>query len=182
MERVRQRWHFGFLQHADAANQQQLCGRCAGSVAEYLQQRASGHFHGKALRRWIRDGGHFAIGRRLPVSTVESRREPHQRFRVCERELKLSDRMEAMGVAGNSPLGRLILAILEEGSANTLTEARQLARLQLLKAAGRKYYRVTSPKQDRAAVERFKRRVNPTLETAKTGVSSAFLTGPEALG
>lgn len=84
-----------------------------------------------------------------------------------------SDQIEAMGIAKDSPLGRLMLAILEEGSASTLDEARRLARLQLLKAAGRKYYRLTTPQQDKAAAERLKRRVNPTLETAKTGVSRA---------
>lgn len=71
-----------------------------------------------------------------------------------------------------SPMGELMRRILADDPGLSFEQARSLARKQLLKAAGRKNYRVTTPRQDEVAAERMKARVNPTPETAKTGVSS----------
>jgi hypothetical protein len=67
----------------------------------------------------------------------------------------------------NSPMGSLMQRILAESPELSFEEAHQLARTQLLKAAAKRNYRVTTPKQDKAAVEQFRKRVNPTRESGK---------------
>ena len=69
--------------------------------------------------------------------------------------------------------------ILDESPELSFEEARQLARTQLLKAAGKKNYRVTTPKEDRQTVERFRRRVNPTWELPRTAILARSLDGSE---
>jgi hypothetical protein len=57
--------------------------------------------------------------------------------------------------------------ILDESPDLTFEQARQLTQQQLLKAAAKRNYRVTTPKQDVETAKRFKRRVNPTQESGK---------------
>jgi hypothetical protein len=45
----------------------------------------------------------------------------------------------------------------------------ELANQQLLKAAAKHNYRVTTPRQDKETVERFRKLVNPTPESGKNG-------------
>jgi hypothetical protein len=93
--------------------------------------------------------------------------------------VSLSGAIEAMGVAKNSPVGRLMVAILDEGTASTLPEAYELAKVQLWKAAGRKHYKVMTPRQDKARAERLKAQVNATLESGKSGHSGPRSLAPE---
>ena len=57
--------------------------------------------------------------------------------------------------------------ILDESPDLTFEQAKQLAKTQLLKAAGRKNYKITTPKQDRERVERLKLRSDATPESGK---------------
>jgi hypothetical protein len=72
------------------------------------------------------------------------------------------------GPERGSPLGVLMRRIVAESPEIGFGEARRLASKQLWKAAGRKRYNVTTPRQDKARAERLKAQVNATLETAKT--------------
>jgi hypothetical protein len=65
-----------------------------------------------------------------------------------------------------SPLGLLMQRILEETPDMGFEDARKLAQTQLVKASGRRAYKVTTPAQDKESRERFSRRFNPTLEMA----------------
>jgi hypothetical protein len=65
-----------------------------------------------------------------------------------------------------SPVGLLMQRILEETPDLSFEDARKLAQTQLVKAGGRRVYRVTTPAQDRQSAESFRRRSNPTSETA----------------
>jgi hypothetical protein len=57
--------------------------------------------------------------------------------------------------------------ILGESPDLTLEQAKQLARTQFLKAAAKRNYRVTMPRQDKETAEQFRKGVNPTLESGK---------------
>src|SRR5215469_7291002 len=82
-----------------------------------------------------------------------------------------------------SPVGSLMQRIWEESPDLSFEECRQLAQRQLLKAAGRKNYRVTTPGQDAANLRRMNPRVDATRESAKSKVSSASVDVSEpALG
>jgi hypothetical protein len=70
-----------------------------------------------------------------------------------------------------SPVGSLMRRILDELPDRTFEQARQLANQQLLKAAAKRNYRVTMPRQDKETAERFRKRVNPTPESGKSGLS-----------
>jgi len=81
--------------------------------------------------------------------------------------------------APKSPVGSLMQRILAESPEFSFEDARQLARNQLFKAAGRKNYRITTPKQDEARAkgvkafrEKASRRVSATRESGKSTHSS----------
>src|SRR5215469_3420939 len=59
----------------------------------------------------------------------------------------------------NSPAGSLMRRILDESPDLTFEQAKQLTQPQLLKAAAKRNYRVTTPRQDEETAKRFKRRV-----------------------
>lgn len=80
----------------------------------------------------------------------------------------------------NSPLGMLMQRILEESPELSFEQAREAARNQLHKCAGRKYYRVTTPKQDARSIASLKRAANATRETAISARSSAIPIAAEA--
>jgi len=67
----------------------------------------------------------------------------------------------------NSPVGALMRRILDESPDLSLEQAKQLTQQQLLKAAAKRNYRITTPGQDRETAERFRKRVNPTRESGK---------------
>jgi hypothetical protein len=62
--------------------------------------------------------------------------------------------------------------ILNDSPDLTFEQAKQLAQTQLLKAAAKRNYRVTTPKQDRETAEQFRKRVNPTRESGKNTLPS----------
>ena len=66
--------------------------------------------------------------------------------------------------AAKSPAAALMRRILEEKPSMSIDEARQVAHNQLLKAAGRKNYRVSTPSQDEKRFARF----DATLKSGKT--------------
>ena len=76
----------------------------------------------------------------------------------------LSEYLEASGIGLKSPVGSLSERILAESPELSPEEIVQLARNQLLKAAGRKKCRVTTPKQDAASLARFKTEARGTPE------------------
>ena len=78
----------------------------------------------------------------------------------------------------NSPVGSLMRRILDESPDLTFEQGRQLAQAQLLKAAGKRNYRVTTPKEDRQTVERFRKIVNPTLELPRTPILASLEARP----
>lgn len=87
---------------------------------------------------------------------------------VCPDELKALDEYFEMPSTPSkeSPVGLLMQRILEESPDLSLEDARNLAQAQLVKASGRRVYKVTTPAQDKESRERFSRRFNPTLEMA----------------
>src|SRR5215470_17150721 len=76
---------------------------------------------------------------------------------------------EAGDTCRNSPVGLLMQRIIAESLEISFEEARKLAKEQLLKAAGRKRYYVTTPGEDARERQRMARRVNPVLESGKSG-------------
>lgn len=61
-----------------------------------------------------------------------------------------------------SPVGLLMQRVLEESPDLSFEEARNLAQTQLVKASGKRIYRVSTPGQDKERAESFRRRFNPT--------------------
>ena len=67
----------------------------------------------------------------------------------------------------NSPVGSLMQRILEEGTTTDFNKARELANLQIQKAAGKKTFRPLTPKQEQEQREKMAKRLNRTLETRR---------------
>lgn len=65
-----------------------------------------------------------------------------------------------------SPVGLLMQRILEESPDLTFEDARALAHAQMLKASGRRVYRVTTPAEDKKRAASRPSRVDGTPETA----------------
>lgn len=70
----------------------------------------------------------------------------------------------------DSPVGALMVRILNESPELSFEHARTQAHLQLAKAAGRRRFKVTTPAQDRANLESFRRRAR---DVPKTGEAAA---------
>lgn len=68
--------------------------------------------------------------------------------------------------AKHSPMGKLMARIAAESAGIDFEECRDLARAQLLKAARRKVYSVTTPRQDSQRADKLASRADAMLEMA----------------